>query len=383
MMFSCPAAKPVRSGDRPEYDVIVRSFVSAERNLKGRRFPHALPREEAAGIGASMCAAARSCGFEVSRIGDLDPWTRSNLAERELYSRPYLLDEEKFAALSPEAPVWLAINDASHASPRACRPGLELEEAWGDVSGADDALGAAIGDAAWAFDSSLGYLMPEASFCGSGLAARVTIHAPALVISGLAETAFKRAMEAGFVVAGAYSSVGSSGGALFDLTLPPVYRDPERAALSRLKAAAIALAEYERRAREQLLSRSPWDILDVIGRAAGRAEGARLVSRDEAADIVSGLRLGLAIGVLEGASIEAVTDLWSSLRVRFSGATAEGQGAEDAASEGAPSPSAADQALANDSGRTRPADEPEAAMRARALRKAVAGIRFSQRYNDV
>jgi protein arginine kinase len=363
MTFSCPAARPVAEDGHPEFDVVVRSYVSAERNLKSRRFPHALPKAEAAEIGSSISAAARSCGFEVARIVDLDPWTRSNLAERELFSRPYLLDEDKFAALSPDAPLWLAVNDSSHVSSRASRPGLDLNAAWLDVSAADDSLAGVLGDAAWAFDPSLGYIMPEASFCGSGLAARVTIHAPALVVSGLAETAFKRAMEAGFVVAGAYSSVGSSGGALFDLTLPPVYRDPERAALSRLESAARALADYERRAREQLLSRSPWDILDVIGRAAGRATGSRLVSRDEAADIVSGLRLGLACGVLEGMGLGAVTDLWPSLRVRLPAGTSQDQTRTD---DAAPS-----------------SDEPEAAARARALRNSAAGIRFSQRYKDV
>jgi len=100
-----------------------------------------------------------------------------------------------------------------------------------------------------------------------------------------------------------------------------------------------------------LLTGSSWEILDVIGRAAGNAAGARLVSRDEAAEIASGLRLGVACGVLEGIGLESATELWVSM--------------------GAP--------LANEEKR----DEPDAARRARALRLAIDGLHFSERYRNV
>ncbi|MBU0928022.1 MAG: hypothetical protein KKA67_09755 [Spirochaetes bacterium] len=355
MTVSGPASRPFPAGDHNAFDVVVRSYVALDRNLEGRRFPHALRRDEASEIAARLCGAARGRGFEVARIGDLDGRSRSNLAERELYSRPYLLDDDHYAVLSPGKPLWIAVNDANHVSFRACRPGLDLEAAWEDASAADDSMSGASGGE-WAFDPDLGFIMTEAAACGSGLQATLSLHMPALVISGLAETALKRALEAGFIVAGAYSNTASAGGALFDLSLPSTHRDPELEAMGRLAVAAKALADYERRAREQLLARSPWDILDVVGRAAGRAAGARLVSRDEAAEIVSGLRLGLACGALGGMGLESATELWSSLRVRPSTVQRDKVSSEE---------------------------EPEAAERARALRLAVTGIRFTERYNDV
>lgn len=369
MRVSGPAMRPVEPGPHPEYDTVVRSFVAIDRNLEGRSFPHALSAEGAYALASVICSAARLCRFEPVRMGELDAWSRSSLTERELYSRPYVLNEENHAALSSDACMWLAINDANHVSIRAARPGLDLGPAWDTVSSADDSLTEALDPDIWAFDAELGYLMSDAGFCGSGLSGHVVIHTPALVISGLAETAFKRALEAGFVVSGAYSGIGPSGGSLFDLALPPAYRDPERVALGRLEAAARALVDYERRARAELLTRSPWEILDFIGRAAGRALEARLVTRDEAADIVSGLRLGIACGVLEGMSLEAVTDLWSTLRTRFP----EGTGAGTAT----PAETASMQRHESTT------DEPEAASRARVLRQACPRIRFSQRYNDV
>jgi len=351
---------PPPRGDHPEYDVVVQSFVQADRNLVGTRFPHAMRPGEAGELRACLGAAARACAYAVARVGDLDAQCRSNLAERELYSRPYLLDDENLAALRVDSAAWLAFNDTNHLSLRSALPGLALEAAWDLVSAADDQISACLGDRPWAFDTDMGYIMSEASRCGSGLSARITVHAPALVLSGLAETAFKRAMEAGFAVSGSYSSLAASGGSLFDLSLPYASRGPERDSLGRLSSAAKAIAEYERRARAELLSKSPWDILDTIGRAAGKAGGARLLSRDEATDICSGLRLGLACGVLEGLSLEDATDLWPGLRVK-------------------PSPSDASIGPSSQAG----SEEPEAARRATSLRLAVAGLRLSQGYIDV
>jgi protein arginine kinase len=346
-----PAANPIPVGDYPGFDVIVRSRVSLERNVDDAPFPHSLRKVEAATLAIRLAQAVKAAGFEVSRAGELEPRFRANLVQRELYSRPYMLDDDNVAALCPDRGLWIAVNDSNHLSIRASRPGLELQAGWNDAVDAERAVSLALGEGSWAFDSELGYLMSEAAFCGSGLSASVTLHAPALVISGLAEAAFKRAMEAGFIVAGSYSGITASAGSLFDIALPKEWRDPETSALGRLESAARTLAEYERRAREMLLTGSWWEILDVIGRAAGSAAGARLVSRDEAAEIASGLRLGIACGILEGIGLESATELWVSLGAQSTGEEKQ--------------------------------DEPDAARRARAMRHACDGLHFIERYRNV
>lgn len=357
MMSQAPCVAPVASGSYPEFDVVVGSTVSIDRNVDGMRFPHTLDDAERRSLRLVLGNALRACDFVLARPDELEPSFKSMLAERELYSRPYLLDEANVVALSLSRPVWATINTVNHLSIHASHPGLATEPAWNDVSAAEDELLASSDSVRWAFDADLGYIMSDAAFCGTALAAKVLIHAPALVMSGLAETAFKRAMEAGFIVCGAYSGSATSAGSLFELSLPAAYHDAEQAALARLDAAARALAEYERRAREQLLRDSRWDMLDAIGRALGSAQGARLLTRDESADIVSGLRLGVACGVLSGLDIAAAGELWTAMRMKPP--VAEGRG-----------PSSAD-------------NEPEAATRARVLRHATANVVFAQRYRDV
>lgn len=357
MMEHAPSVEPVASGSYPEFDVVVGSTVSLDRNVDGMRFPHALGDAERRSLRLVLGAALRACDFVVARPAELEPSFKSMLAERDLYARPYLLDDTNAVALSSTRPVWATINASNHLSLHAFYPGLATAAAWNDVSAAEDALLASSDSVRWAFDADLGYIMSEAGFCGTALAAKVLIHAPALVMAGLAEMAFKRAMEAGFIVSGAYSGLAASAGSLFELSLPAAYHDPERAALARLDAAARALAEYERRAREQLLHDSPWELLDAIGRALGNAQGARLVSRDESADIVSGLRLGIACGVLSGMDLAAAGELWISMRMKPPAAEGGGDRSAD--------------------------NEPETAARARVLRHATANVVVVERYRDV
>jgi protein-arginine kinase len=359
MILKSPAASPIPVGPYPEFDVIVRSSVYVDRNVSEARLQGTIGPEESCIVSELLSTAARSAGMGVASTGSLDTWFRSNLVERGMYTRPYLLDDDTIVALSAKIPAWLVFNEKNHLSIREAKPGLALEAAWNDVSALEDSLSMHIGNHAWGFDADLGYIMGEAAFCGSGLAASVILHTPALLMSGLAETAFKKAMEAGFIVSGSYSVHAPSTGALFELALPVPYRDAERAALGRLVSAALALADYERRARSELMSKSPWELLDVAGRALGRTLGAWLVSRDEAADIVSGLRLGLTCGIMEGPGIEVITDLWSTLGVKF--LPDRDGGTDENGSE----------------------YEPEAARRASALRHAAAGARLSKRYTDV
>jgi protein arginine kinase len=352
LILACPALNPVALGEHPEFDVIVRSFASVDRNVEGMPFPHTIDDGRRIELNVALASAARAVGLGTARSGDLEQSFRFRLVERELYSRPYLLRDDAIVALDPGSSTWIAFNDDNHVSIRGEDPGLNLETVLERVLVVDSRLSAGLGDKNWAFDAEFGFIMAEAVYCGSGLAASVTLHAPALVLSGLAETAFKRAMEAGFVVTGSYSLGDASAGSLFEVSLPGVYRDPEREAVIRLTSAARALADYERRARSQMLERKPWEILDVIGRALGLAAGARLVSRDEAAGIISGLRLGLSCGVLEGLDLAEVGDLWPSSRAR----PIRGGGSDD---------------------------EPEYALRARVLRDAARNVVFTERYRNV
>lgn len=359
MSFGWPAAGPVQPGRHQCFDAIVSSMVSLDRNIEGWRFPHAMDATTRAESSRELNAIARAAGYDTARSGELDQEFKAELSESDLYSRSYLLFDEGYIAFDKERPTWLAFCDDSHVSARSRVSGLALDAALTQVFDAEARMTSLLGDRTWAFDGDYGFLMAEADKCGTGLEASVTLHAPALSLAGLAETAFKRAMEAGFTVGGRYSRGDPSEGALFNVSLPSGSREAEPSSIARLTRAAEALADYERRARDTMMRDERWEILDVVGRALGRASGARLVSLDESAEIVSGLRLGVACGILEGMELGEVTDLWRLCRT-----VRRWRPTDDAS---APSR----------------AEEPEYPRRARLLRTAAERLIFSERYVDV
>ena len=72
------------------------------------------------------------------------------------------------------------------------------------------------------------------------------------------------------------------------------------------------MAEQEKRVRTALLKETGWQ--DKVARAAGVLKTARLVSGQEAAELLSYVRLGLAQGFLSGADLGDINGL--SVRVQ-------------------------------------------------------------------
>lgn len=349
MNLDGPALRKVSPGLYPGYDVVVSSRLVLDRNLQDTPFPWKLDQERLAALGVRLAGALEVSGFRVTSIGQLDGTQRTNLADRELYPRPYLMDESRLVAVHPVLPAWVLINEKEHLSIRAEYPGFDLAKNWTTLVSIEDALSVLL---PWAFDAGSGFLLSEARRCGPGLIATVSLHLPALVSAGLADLALRKAMEQGIQAGGSYAISGVSPDQLFSLSLEVASHESEWTAIERLLTAVTTIADYERRVRTDLMANSPWELLDICGRALGRAAGAWITSWDETSEIISGLRLGASLGIILGTSLEEITDLWYSLRMHRSAFESQ-------------------------------EEEPEAQRRARQLRKASLSLRLNEEYRDV
>ncbi|MFH2113884.1 MAG: hypothetical protein ABIJ86_05180 [Spirochaetota bacterium] len=349
MLLDGPVLHRTGHGGHSDFDVVICSRVSLDRNLKDTPFPWRLDAEHLSALGVRLAGVLEISGFRVANISQLDGTLRAALADRELYPRPYLMNEARMVAVHPVLPAWVLINEKEHLAIHAELPGLDLAKAWETLSSIDDALSSLL---PWAFEAGTGYLFSEARRCGTGMKAVVTLHLPALVSAGLADLALRRAMEQGILAGGSYAASAASADQLFTLSLEPSPHESEWATLERLSAAVATMSEYERRVRTDLMVNSPWEVLDVCGRAIGRASGAWMVSWDETAEIVSGLRLGASLGIILGMNLEEISDLWVTLKMYRSAFSAR-------------------------------EDEPEAQRRARQLRKATHSLRLNEEFFDV
>lgn len=361
-----PALSPYPPNQAPDDDVAVESTVRLDRNLAAYPFPWRAGAEDARAAAGALSEAAACAGLELLAAVSLGPAGRDAAAERGVASRAYLMDDERLLAFERGRRAWLRFNDGAHCSVSCAAAGLDLTGPWAAASSIDDRLAASV---AWAFDPEAGYIQADALRCGSGLAACVRLHLPGLAMAGLLDGVFRKALEAGFIIEGAYSARQTSAGSVYSVALPEAYREPEPASLDRLQRSVALIAEYERRARAELAERRPLELGDLVGRAYGVARGALLLGRDEADELVSALRLGLAEGLLTGLGMAETAELWLSLRMAR-GSRPEGSPADGGGPGGAPARGAE---LRDDAGT--PADGGDAAERARLLRDAAARLK--------
>ncbi|MBU0935287.1 MAG: hypothetical protein KKI09_06925 [Spirochaetes bacterium] len=347
MSLECAAVRPVSVKADSDFDVVIRCRINLDRNLAGYRFPGALSEAERLELMQRMKPALLAAGMPLLQIREVPLPLRSSLVERELLSRSYAVDEEHFIALHPQKALWAVFMQREHVGLVGQRYGLALKECCEELFALDEAMNRVH---PWAFDHDFGYICSDVDRFGTGLGASLVLHLPALELTGFIEMALKQAMDAGFVLGGVYGSGRGPAGALYELSLPTIFAESEDIAIERLKRAAGALTVYERSSRQQLLQANTWEILDLIGRACGRAQMAHSVGWDECTEIISGLRLGLACGVLEGMSLAEASELWYTVRV---GKAASGSTVSDHVT------------------------------RAAALRAVASKLRFSERYRNV
>ncbi len=322
-----PALSPYPLLPAPDDDVAIESTVRLDRNLASYPFPWRASAEEARAAAGELAEAAACAGLTLSAAASLGQAGRDAAAERGVASRAYLMDDGRLLAFDPGRRAWLRFNDGAHCAISCACAGLDLETPWSAASSIDDRLASSV---AWAFDPEAGYVQADALRCGSGLAAWVRLHLPGLSMAGLLDGVFRKALEAGFIIEGAYSARQTSAGSAYSLALPEAYREAEAASLERLQRSAALIAEYERRARAELAERRALELGDLVGRAYGVAREALLLGRDEADELVSALRLGLSCGLLTGLGMAETAELWLSLRMargsRPDGASEAGAG---------------------------------------------------------
>jgi protein arginine kinase len=362
----------------PDDDVVIDSRLRLERNLADSPFPWRLNDRQRSAVQARLRSVLTAAGFIVDNASELDELQKSMFVAREFYPRPYLIDDTAIVALHRELPLWVMVNERNHLVLLAESHGQALMRLWRHVDAMDDRLAAMV---PWAFDPDVGYILSNPERCGSGLSASCGVHLPALMIGGLAEKTLRRAMERGLQVSGTYALRDATGGHYFSLVAEPSIEESEATTLERLGDVVDNIVDYERRVRTSLLLESPHEILDIAGRALGRAVWSWSVSWDEAAEIMSGLRLGVACGIILGMKAADLTLLWVALRAANTGKPGPVRPAATLAGTTAPVTAAGGvSAMAHAAA---DAKDTDSSRRARILRRAAAGLRFNEEYRDV
>ena len=305
--------KPAKwlDGSGGESEIVLSSRVRIARNLEKRRFAHNAPAEELASIlSATHSAAASTEAFSDGAyfdMGDMSTLDRQFLAERHLVSREFLFNStSRGLMLKPTEELCLMINEEDHVRIQAFASGLQLRDAYQIASRLDDELSVQM---EFAFSERFGYLTACPTNIGTGLRASVLIHLPGLVHTKEIQKLLDSLRQLHHAIRGLYGEGTEVMGNFFQLSNSAALGTAESAIIDNLREMVIRLTGFERKAREMLLRKARSLLEDKVWRAYGLLRYSRSVSSKEALSLISAVRLGVGVGLLEPLPMRTLNQL--------------------------------------------------------------------------
>ncbi len=287
----------------PDADVVMSSRVRLARNFAGFQFVNRCSTADR----QAVLTAAQKCIMSADladhmvwvNLNTVPPIQRRVLVERRLISAQLAAGEEPraVAVATPNEEFAVMINEEDHLRMQSIRPGFDLEEAFNAIDAADDRLE---GRADFAFHPRFGFLTACPTNVGTGIRISVMLHLPALKMSGELDKVQRAAKAMSLAVRGSFGEGSDASGDIFQISNQTTLGKSEREFLEDFRARIIPrVIAYERDARQQLVSKRRVFLEDQVHRALGVLRSARLLKAEEAMQLISNVRLGVAAGVVE------------------------------------------------------------------------------------
>ena len=301
----------------PEEDIAISSRIRLARNLAGFPFPVAASPEQL----GEVCDAVRDAASESGAFGcpecfcfdpeKMCPLDRELLFERRLASRDFLERASGTRLLvSGDEANSVMVNEEDHLRIQAFQPGFRLNAVWETINRIDDELGSRL---SYAFDDRLGFLTCCPTNVGTGMRASVMLHLPGLVLSGQIGPTIQGVNKLNLAVRGIAGEGTDNRGNLFQVSNQSTLGESEPQIIERLNHVISQLIAHEKSARQLLLQRDQFALLDHVGRAYGTLRHCYRLSSEEALNSLSLIRFGVDLGMFTNVNVHIVNELFIAI----------------------------------------------------------------------
>ncbi len=294
-----------------EADVVVSSRIRLARNIAGHRFMSRASEEERRELAEKLTSVVEEAlpgdDHTVFDLEKLAPCDRQALMERHLISREHSEAEgARCVVIGAGETLSVMVNEEDHLRIQAMSGGFDVDEAWARLDALDDAVEQSV---PYAFDGRYGYLTACPTNVGTGLRVSVMLHLPALSMTRELQRVFAAAAKIDFIVRGLYGEGTQGQGDFYQVSNQKTLGRTEKEILDSLKVVVPQIVRYERKVRDTLFREHRAQVEDRIWRARGILANARMVSSDEALHLLSQLRLGINMGLIEDVEIATINRL--------------------------------------------------------------------------
>ncbi|MBN2145425.1 MAG: protein arginine kinase [Candidatus Aureabacteria bacterium] len=301
------------NGTGPESDLVLSSRIRIARNIKGFRFPGKATSEDKKkilSIVESVVSSSKSSMLKGSlfvHIHELDDVDRQFLVERHLIS-PELSNASTGSGviISNKETISIMINEEDHLRIQVLHSGLQLKEVWKTIDELDTELEKTLD---FAFSSKFGYLTACPTNLGTGIRASAMLHLPALVYSKQINKVLHATVKLGLAVRGLYGEGSEALGNLFQISNQASLGMNETEIIETLSKVVRQIIMYEKNQRRYLINNNLKEVEDRVWRAYGSLTTARIITSKETIGLLSTLRMGVDLGILESHLRKLVNEL--------------------------------------------------------------------------
>src|SRR6185312_13078548 len=300
-------------GTGPESDIVVSTRIRLARNVLHfpftNRATHTQKGEIAAKAKEALTKADLPCPLEFLEISNLSALDRQFLVERQLISRELatVLDGPRGVAFDGKESVSVMVNEEDHLRLQVLHSGFALDEAWQEIDRVDDAIEARL---AYAFHQQFGYLTACPTNVGTGMRASVMLHLPALEHTKQIDKVFRALQKINLAVRGLYGEGSRASGHFYQISNQVTLGKSETQILNEIHGVIPQIVTYERQARTSWLRDNRQGLQDKVARAHGTLCSATMMTSEETMELLSYVRLGINLHLVEDITIPTVNELF-------------------------------------------------------------------------
>lgn len=299
-------------GKGPEADIVMSSRIRLARNLA--QFPF-LTRADEAVRGEiertlrknviDLALGGQLTYFDVNQLEGVD---RQFLVERQLISRELAESHGSRGVCFTEGEtVSLMVNEEDHLRIQVLRSGFDLDNCWNEINRIDDLLEERV---TFAFNEQLGFLTACPTNVGTGIRVSVLMHLPALVLTKEIQKVFQALQKISLAVRGLYGEGSQAMGDFYQISNQITLGNSEEQLIKKLRDVVPNIISYERKVRQALVKESRQALHDKISRAYGTLKSAQSISSEETMHLLSSVRMGVNLGLIDDLPIPTVNELF-------------------------------------------------------------------------
>ena len=284
-------------------DVVLTTRIRLARNVKGYRFTNNMIDKQKRELLYYIKSKLQE-NHKVLELNNMDDVTKKSLVETHVISKELLQNNNTAIVVDKENNVTTMINEEDHFRIQALEKAFSIDKAYENIKKVDEDFASKID---YAYNDDYGYITACPTCLGTGMRVSVMLHLPALEKIGALERIFNAISGLGISVRGIYGENTNGEGSIFQISNQKTLGIDELQIIEQVKQVTKYIVKQERKAREILKTKI--EIKDEIMRSYGIAKNALLISKREAMQILSNIRLGINMELISDISLEKIESL--------------------------------------------------------------------------